>query len=227
MTNATTGKSLVRRSFVLGCMALVSLVLLPLFDKRGEATAALNDAQKKERALEFITQHGTAMVAIMASDSMPKREKRLKLKVILEENLDLQTMMRAIVGPYWREMNEPQRERYQNASSQWVLLYASSLLITIKPSQLEVLVASPLGKDVLVETELLDKGNPQPFTLHWRVRFTPNDEAILIDMHFRGLSMVAAQRNEVSALLSEQGVSAFLDKLDERLEKIKLEFNKN
>ncbi len=215
-----------RRSFVLVCMMLASFAWLSFADTRGRAAAALDEAQKTKRALQFITQHGTAMITIIANDSLSKKEKRLKLKAILEENLDLTTMARAIVGPYWREMTEEQRERYRSASERWIVLYSANLLSTVKPSKFEVLSANPLGKDVLVKTETQSKRSSEPFSIDWRVRFKA-DEAILLDMHFRGLSMVAAQRSEASALLAEQGIPVFLDKLDERLKKITQEFNKN
>ncbi len=225
MTNTTTGRNLLRRPAMLVCWVLTSLALLPLAFER-EAAAALNETQKTERALEFITKNGTAIAEIMADESMPKQEKRFKMKDILEKNLDLKTMTRAIVGAYWRKMTEPQRERYKEASKQWVVLYSANFLSTVKSSKFDVLAAKPLGKDVLVETEALAKRSPNPLTIHWRVRFKPDDQAILIDMHFRGLSMIAAQRGEVSAVLAEQGIPAFLDLLDKRVKKIKLEFNK-
>ena len=232
MTNTTTRKSFARnftRGFALMSVMLVSMVLslafLPL-GTRGEAKAALNDAQRSARALEFITLHGTVMAAILMNDNMPNLEKRLKLKSIMEENFDLKTMIRAIVGPYWRKMIEPQRIRYQEASSQWVVLYSANFMSTVKPIKFEVLSASPLGKDVLVETETQAKRSDEPFKMLWRVRFDADDKATLIDMHFRGLSMIAAQRGEVSAIVAEQGIPVFLDTLDERLKKIKQEFNK-
>ena len=237
MTNATTRKGFARnftRGFSLMGVMLVSLMLMSLvlslaflpLGTRGEAKAALNDAQKSARALEFITLHGTAMVKIMMDTNMPNLEKRLKLKSIMEENSDLETMMRAIVGPYWRKMIEPQRKRYRNASTQWVVLYSANFMSTIKPIKFEVLSASPLGKDVLVETETQAKRSDEPFKMLWRVRFDADDKATLIDMHFRGLSMIAAQRGEVSAIVAEQGIPIFLDRLDERLKKIKQKFNK-
>ncbi len=222
MTHHATTK----RNLLLGCLTLASLVLLPLAFER-EAAAALNEAQKTERALQFITQHGTAMAKIMGSESMPRQEKRLKLKVILEENLDLKIMTRAIVGAYWRKMTERQRERYKEAATQWVLLYSANFLSTLKPSQLDVLEAKHLGKDVLVGVDLLSKSDPEPLTVHWRVRFNPNDEATVIDLHFAGLSVIGAQRFEASSILAEQGIPIFLDKLDERVKKIKQDFNKN
>ncbi len=226
MTSANT-KPNTKRGFVLASIALVSLLLLPLASTRGEAAAALNEAQKTERALQFITRNGTAMAAIMANDSMPKREKRLKLKAIVEEHFDLTTMMRAIVGPYWRKMNEPQRERYQKASMQWVVLYSANILSTFNLSKFDVLSARLLGKDVLVETQTQAARSSDSLTMHWRVRFRSDDSPALIDMHFRGLSMIGAQRSEVTAVLTEQGIPIFLDRLDERLEKIKREFDKN
>ena len=215
-----------RRIFVVVCTMLVSLALLPLAGMQGEATAALDEAQKTERALQFITQHGTTIAEIMTSDSMPKQKKRLKLKAILEENLDIETMIRAIVGPYWRKMDAEQRKRYQSASGRWVVLYSANFLSTVKATKFDVLSANLLGRDVLVETETRAKGSTEPFVMHWRVRFKPDDEATLIDMHFRGLSMIAAQRSEVSTVVAEKGIPAFLDKLDERLEKITQAFNK-
>ena len=226
MIETMTHHATTKRNLLLGCLTLAGLVLLPLAFER-EATAALNEAQKTERALQFITQHGTAMAKIMGSESMPKQEKRLKLKVILEENLDLNIMTRAIVGAYWRKMTELQRERYKEAATQWVLLYSANFLSTLKPSQLDVLEAKHLGKDVLVGVDLLSKSDPEPLTVHWRVRFNPNDEATVIDLHFAGLSVIGAQRFEASSILAEQGIPIFLDKLDERVKKIKQDFNKN
>ncbi len=215
-----------RRIFVFVCTVLVSLALLPLAGRQGEAAAALNEAQKTERALEFIMQHGTAMAKTMASDSMPKREKRLNLKVIVEEILDIEIMIRAIVGPYWRKMDMEQRKRYQSTSERWIVLYSANFLSTVKPVKFDVLSANLLGRDVLVETEAQAKGSTESFLIHWRVRFNPEDEATLIDMHFSGLSIISAQRSEFSTVLAEQGIPTFLDKLDEQLEKITQAFNK-
>lgn len=225
LTDVTTHTT--RKAFSLFAMMFASLALLFLFGARSEAIAALTEDQKSEIALQFIKQNGTVMASIMGNESMTRQKRRLKLKAIMENNFDLATMMRAIIGPYWRKMDEQQRERYKNASTQWIVLYSANFLSTIKPVKFEVLSASPLGKDVLVETKTQAKGKPEPVTMHWRVRFTPDDRATLIDMHFRGLSMVAAQRGEVSAMLAERGIPTFLDKIEKRLVKIRQEFNKN
>ena len=191
------------------------------------AKAELNQEQKNQKAWDFILKNGSYMAKIMGDKKISRNKKRLLLKDNLDENLNTRLMTRAIIGKYWRAMNEQQQKQYTLAASQWIVLFSANLLSSLTSASFEVIASKLIGKDVLVETSVQQQEGRPALPVGWRVRFDKNGEPSLIDVHIRGLSIVSAQRGEAGAILAESGLEGFLDKLDTRLESIKKEFQKN
>ncbi len=190
------------------------------------AKANMSASQKTEQAVNFIEKHGTAMALIMGDNGMSKKEKRTRLKAILEKSLNLKIMTRAIVGQYWRKMSEQQRERYSSSSRQWIVLFSANLLSSMESASFEIISANLVGNDVKVETSIKKTLDEPPLPIGWRVRFNKKEQPLLIDMYIKGLSMISAQRSEATAVVTEKGIDSLLDIIEKRLIKIKKEFNK-
>lgn len=185
------------------------------------AKANMSTSQRTEQAVYFIEKHGTAMAHIMGDKDISKKEKRTRLKAILEKNLNLKIMTRAIVGQYWRKMSEQQRERYSSSSRQWIVLFSANLLSSMESASFEIISANLVGNDVKVETHIKETHDEQPLPVGWRVRFDKKEQPLLIDMYVKGLSMISAQRSEATAIVTEKGIDSLLDIIEKRLIKIK------
>ncbi|MGK5643291.1 ABC transporter substrate-binding protein, partial [Streptomyces sp. URMC 126] len=62
-------------------------------------------------AREFIQELGDRTVAILNADAMPQ-QKLARIKSLLDQATDLTLVARLVMGRYWREAGEAQKQEY-------------------------------------------------------------------------------------------------------------------
>ena len=183
----------------------------------GASSAVKAGTAPASPAVQLVQKLGdTALMSLTGKDiNRATREKRVR--EILRNNFDLETIGRFAMGTYWREASDAQKTEYMDLFEDMIVQTYTSRFEDYSGQTLKVGTAVESGsKDVLVSSQVVQKNGP-PVNLEWRVR---DKDGVLkvIDVVVEGVSMSVTQRSDFSAVIQRGGgsIEALLSSLRER-----------
>ncbi len=198
-----------RRSFFAGLAAIAVVA----------ATPAHADVENEAR--QFIDKLAQATVAVVADQSAPNDVRTERLRGLLERGFDTEVISRFVLGRYWRDASEAQRDRFVALFRDYTVASYARRFETYAGHRLETLTARDQGGHrgqikVLVASRLL-RPSGAPVKVDWRVRQTPHGWRIY-DVVVEGVSMVLTQRSEFASVIQRSGgnIDGLLDQLRDR-----------
>lgn len=129
---------------------------------------------------------------------------------------DFRVMSRAVLGRYWREASEEQRERFvKEFRSLLVRTYATALL-KYNNEEIRVLPfrANPDDKQVVVRTEVIQSGGGQPVPINYSF-YRSKDGWKVYDVAVGGVSLVTNYQTTYREQIHAQGLDALIASLAE------------
>lgn len=129
---------------------------------------------------------------------------------------DFRVMSRAVLGRYWREASEEQRERFvKEFRSLLVRTYATALL-KYNNEEIRVLPfrANPDDKQVVVRTEVIQSGGGQPVPINYSF-YRSKDGWKVYDVAVGGVSLVTNYQTTYQEQIRAQGLDALIASLAE------------
>ena len=213
MTDGTghrpAGLRLARRAALLGAA-------LALAGARGLQAAAPAHGS----ATEFIRDLGDRTVAILRT-GLPDGQKLSELKQLLDQSTDLALVARLVMGQYWRQASEAQRQEYLRLFNALLMQNMAERFSWYTGETFKITDTKPLDeRDTMVSTQIIrppGSGKP-PINVDWRVRQT-DGRFLLIDIVPEGISLVVSQRSEAAEFISRNGINGLLDEMRARLAK--------
>lgn len=186
--------------------------LLPLVTMARPALADAGDAQA------FIAELGDEVVAILTQADASNQEKLVELKVLLDDNTDLDLVARLVLGRHWRSASEADREEYVGLFRKILTNTLAARLGDYEGQTFEVVGNNALSeRDTAVQTRINRLNGAPPLSVDWRVRQSDGSYAI-IDVVAEGVSLVVSQRNEVGSIVERQGMPGLIEAMRERSE---------
>lgn len=142
-----------------------------------------------------------------------------KLYAMVQEKVlphfDFRVMARSVLGRYWREATEEQRNRFiKEFRDLLVRTYATALLkYTNEEIRYLPFRANPGDKTVVVRTEVVQPGGPS-IPIHYSFYQTDSGWKVY-DISIDGVSLVANYRNTYANIVKNEGLNALIEKLAE------------
>jgi len=137
------------------------------------------------------------------------------MDALIRSAFDVDFISRAVIGRYWRGLDDGERRRFQELFPEFVVEVYLPHIAKYSRDHLRVLGARPRGKrDVLVKSEILtDRGDW--VEADWRIR-SFGDGIRIIDLYVAGVSLLLVQRQEFEAVIRRDGFAGFVEQLLER-----------
>ena len=137
------------------------------------------------------------------------------MDALIRSAFDVDFITRAVLGRYWRGLDEDERRRFRELFPEFVVEVYLPHIAKYSRDHLRVLGARPRGKrDVIVKSEILtDRGDW--VETDWRIRSVGSDIRI-IDLYVAGVSLLLVQRQEFEAVIRRDGFAGFIKQLLER-----------
>jgi phospholipid transport system substrate-binding protein len=200
-----------RRSALLGGVAAAAAALAALAT---HPAAAATDGS----AQDFIRRLGDSTVAILNEPSSPP-EKLQRLKPLLDQATDLELIARLVMGRYWRQASEAQRQEYVRLFKALVMQAMAERFSWYTGETFEVTGQNPVDeRDTMVSTRIVRPGGKPPILVDWRVRHGERGY-LLIDILAEGVSLVVTQRSEAAEVINRRGIDGLLAEMRARLAK--------
>jgi phospholipid transport system substrate-binding protein len=194
-----------RRSFLAGFASLVLIAATPV-------------VAGAEAASEFIQDVGARTVSILQRPGASRNDRVGELVALLDDVADFEVVGRLVLGQYWRQASEAQRQEYLRLFRDLVVKTMADRLNTYAGETFEITGSKSVDdRDSVVSTRILRLGtDAQPIAVDWRVRNTDGHLAI-IDLVAEGISMIVTQRSEVTSVVSQKGMDGLIDTMRLRL----------
>jgi phospholipid transport system substrate-binding protein len=194
--------------------ALLSVAAVALAGRIARAAPAAVDASPQD----FIQRLGDRTVAVLNEATAPP-EKLQQLKRLLDESTDLELIARLVMGRYWRQATDAQRQEYVRLFKALVMQAMAERFSWYTGETFEVTGQNPVDeRDTMVSTRIVRPNGKPPILVDWRVR---QDERgyLLIDILAEGVSLVVTQRSEAAEVINRGGIDGLLAEMRARLAK--------
>jgi phospholipid transport system substrate-binding protein len=197
-----------RRAAILTAAALLALA------RPGHGALVGPDAS----AQEFIQKLGDRALSIL-EQGVPAQRKLDELKRLLDQSTDLELIARLVMGRYWRQASEAQRQEYVRLFTDLVMQTMAERLSWYNGQTFQILEDRKVDeRDSVVSTRINRPGGQPPIFVDWRVRRS-DSRYLLIDIIAEGVSLVVTQRSETAEFISRNGVDGFLAEMRDRVAK--------
>lgn len=179
--------------------SLTGLVLaLLLAAAPGRAFAGAN-------AEQFITGLADkAIGALTRPDSTPEARSQ-KFRVLLNENFDVRTIARWVLGRYWKKASKKEQTEYLNLFEELLIVTYVDRFSKYSGERLKVKKSTASGtRDTIVFSEIIRADSQTPLHVDWRVRAGSKGLKV-IDVMVEGVSMGQTQRSEFASVIRQNG----------------------
>ena len=170
----------------------------------------------------FVSGLGQQAIEVLRRPDNSLERREAEFRSILATKFDLPFISRFVLGKYWRQADQEQKDEYQELFSDFVLRTYSARLGGYA-GQLFLVESAVAGgeRDMIVRSVISGGSGPQ-LRADWRVRLI--DEAPrIIDVSVEGISMAITQREEFAAVIARQGIDGLLQLLRARANRLPAE----
>ena len=191
--------------------------------RRGAAAAAIvavlaavpsvaADRPELDESRAFVEKLADDAVRAWAMHESDDAARAKAMDALIRSAFDVDFISRAVLGRYWRELDEGQRRRFRELFPEFVVEVYLPHIAKYSRDHLRVLGARPRGKrDVIVKSELLPDGGDW-IEADWRIR-SAGDGIRIIDLSVAGVSLLLVQRQEFEAVIRRDGFASLLEQL--------------
>jgi phospholipid transport system substrate-binding protein len=187
--------------------ALLALAAFPPSPGRaaGEST---EDAQK------LVKQLSEEAIKTLTGKDVSAADRNRRFRDLLVKAFDLTRMGQFVLGRYWRDATEQERQDYLRLFEDLIVITYAQRFADYQGESFKILGANPEDdKIVLVQSQIVRLNPPQPIKVDWRVMRA--DGARIVDVVVEGVSLSVTQRSEFASVIQRNGgkIAGLLDAL--------------
>jgi phospholipid transport system substrate-binding protein len=181
--------------------SLSLLILLAAFAFAGDATRAAPAGD----AAGFVSNLVNEGLQTLANEKMTPSDREQQFRTLLVDDFDMQRIARFVLGRYWNEASEQDRQKFQKLFQDYVVHSYSARFSQYSGQQVKVMGARPESETTtIVMSQILQPNGAPPAKVDWRVRKGENGFKI-VDVDVEGVSMLITQREEFGTVIQRNG----------------------
>ena len=179
------------------------LILLPLVIAVGPAVAAPPPGDAGAQAAAFMNELWNHAVELLNKQT-PVTERQARFRALFHDDFDCPGIARFVLGRYWRTATPGEQKEFLKLFEDYVVFVYTARLSDFGGEQFKI-AGSRLDSDsVIVTTDVITPGAPQPLKIDWRL---VNDDGTykISDVIVEGVSMAVTQRSEFASVIQRHG----------------------
>jgi phospholipid transport system substrate-binding protein len=155
-------------------------------------------------AAAFINDLLNKALKTLDNKQLSDEERAKTFRDLLDRDFDMPRISRFVLGPYWREASDQEKQQFQKLFEDYVVRSYATRFSEYSGEQVKVTGSRPESEtSTLVQSQVVRQNGP-PAKVDWRVRKQDNDFKI-VDVDVEGVSMVLTQREEFSSVIQRSG----------------------
>jgi phospholipid transport system substrate-binding protein len=136
------------------------------------------------------------------SSNIGKEQKIEQLKLIADETVDIKIIGLYALGPYRKELNDDQKNKYALLFKEYFLKTFSSRLAEYSNPEIEVTSKEKLNeKYTIVLSSLIATETRPEVKINWRIYTKDPNNPLIRDLIIEGLSLARTQKEEFSSII--------------------------
>jgi phospholipid transport system substrate-binding protein len=167
---------------------------------------------------DFISGLINVELQALTNKQLNQTDRAKEFRELLEKNFDMPGISRFVLGRYWQEATEPERQHFLQLFEEYVVRSYSQPLSQFSGSTVRVVGCRPEGETMtLVRSEVIGTDGAATAKIDWRVR-KDDDGFKILDITLDGVSLVLVQREQLSSVIARVGGVAGLNgQLEQKL----------
>ncbi len=166
-----------------------------------------------------VTDFGDHMLQMLNDSQLSPSERQKRFGALLDKDFDFAKIGRFVLGRYWATATDQQKQEFAPVFRDYVVQSYSVRFGEFTGASFKVTgerAESPTS--TIVGTSVMQKGNPTPAKVDWRVSTdtgSPKITEVIVD----GISMSLTHRQEFASLIERSGggVGALIDQLKAKI----------
>ena len=193
------------------CVAPVSAAVAALV--LGFSATVAAQATPQEEFIDELIHKATKVLELPLE---ARKEREASFRALLNQNFDMPTIIRLVLGRHWRTATPGQKARFAQVFRTHLVRVYTSQLGVYEGEIMEIEKSAALSKrDPVIYTLVVrNEEDVVPLRVDWRVRET-DDGLKVIDVAAEGVSMLTTKRSEFTSLVAREGVEALIGKLED------------
>jgi phospholipid transport system substrate-binding protein len=194
---------------------LRALVLALTFSAATALSAAAAPSQPPD---EFIRALSHTAIDSLSSGNLGEVEREKRFRALLNENFDVPSIARFVLGLYWPRATEAQRKEYLGLFEDFIVkAYAKRFADYSGDGFKTGNVTKVTNTDAVVSSLIKSSDAAPPARVDWRVR-TEDSHYKIVDVMVEGISMSVTHRDEFAAVIRNNGgtVGGLIDALKKK-----------
>lgn len=195
-------------------MKKLFFILISLIWIQG-AQAANVDPKKAEA---FMSNIGTTVISLLTNKSISDQERANEFQKILETSFDVKAGSKFVLGRYWKQATEEQRQQFLNLFKATTVASYATRFKEYTSQKFEITGSRPESDGgVTVLSKIIRPQGPE-ISIDWKI-FEKNGEMRIYDVVLEGISMSVTLRSEYAAVIQQGGgnVQALITALEKKL----------
>jgi phospholipid transport system substrate-binding protein len=194
--------------------SILLLIALPLAIAAGPAAAATGGDDAKAAA--FMNQLWSRALELL-NKKTPAAERQARFRELFHNDFDSPGIARFVLGRYWRIASPEEQKEFLKLFEDYVVYVYTARLSDFEGEQFKINGSRSDQDTVVVSTDVITPGAPQPLKVDWRL---VNDDGAykIADVIVDGVSMLVTQRSEFASVIQRHGgqVQGLIDLMREK-----------
>ena len=187
-------------------------------------------ARADTTASAFIKDLGDQALAAAADKTLDTVAKEKKFRAILKEKFAISSIARFVLGRYWRQADDAQKERYLNLFEDYVVFTYLRNFNNYSGQTFQITGERDDGEKGVVVFMDIQQNSAPPYKLEWLVKkSSKSGRWLIVDLKAEGISMAVTQRTDFTATISHYGgkLDPFLDDLQKKVASARVALGKS
>jgi phospholipid transport system substrate-binding protein len=183
------------------------LLIAALFTFTGASAFAAPGKNLDSPAAQFVQRLGDRALTSLTARDLSGEERNRRVRSLLRENFDIQTIGRFVLGTHWRKATEAQRSEYTKLFEEMIVRTYARRFAEYSGQSFKVTGTQPPqegSNDTIVASKIMQAEGGPPVDVSWRVRDKGGNPKI-VDVFVDGISMSVTQRSDFDAVIQQGG----------------------
>jgi phospholipid transport system substrate-binding protein len=183
-------------------------------------------ASAQTTASDYVQTLGNRAILELTDKSVSDRERVKRMRQLLTESFDVPAVGQFVLGTYWRQASEEERDEFMKLYSIVVAHTYAGLFKKYSGEQFKVLRERAVDDDnIVVYSQILQPGTGEPVNVEITTKKEPAGEYKAVDIKVEGISMPLTHRKEYASVIQRNRgqVSALLKVLKQKAESLEAE----
>lgn len=174
-------------------------------------------ASGADDASKYVEKIGTQALSTITNTSFSKSQKQSRLDKMFADNVDIAWVARFVMGRYWRQATDAQKNKYLKAYQTFLIKHYTSRFTDYTSGSFTITGVREDGEsEYTVGMELVgEKKNEPPVLVDYRVRKEGGGFKIF-DIIVEGVSLITTQRSEFASVISDHSIDYLIAQLEKK-----------